>query len=60
MSQDSQTPGKKTWEKPEVRAIPLNTEEVLAVGCKMRYGSTRNLGDKNNCGIVQGCQQDGS
>jgi hypothetical protein len=58
MNQGNQTPVKKKWEKPEVRAIQLQAEEVLAVGCKMaRTGS--NFGNRF-CGIAQGCNQEGS
>ncbi len=49
---------RKKWEKPEVRVIELNAEEVMANGCKSYSGGwARN---STNCGLGVPCSVNGS
>ena len=58
MNKVPSAPEKKRWEKPQIRVILLNAEEVLAVGCKTTRLGVNVL--RRFCGIAQGCNQAGS
>ena len=51
-------PKRETWERPELVAIDLQAEQVLAVGCKNASGVAR-LGQPS-CGFASGCNVIGS
>lgn len=51
--------GKKPYKKPELRAIELVADEVLAVGCKVR-GGTSAFGNKSTCVSPTTCFSQGS
>jgi hypothetical protein len=55
---EANTPGKKPYEKPELRVIEMKEDEVLAVGCKMPAGPS-NFGQPS-CGIGGNCNVRGS
>ena len=52
------TPRRAPWERPELVAIDLQAEQVLAVGCKNASGVAR-LGQPS-CGFASGCNVIGS
>jgi hypothetical protein len=56
----SPEPGRtrEPWERPELVAIDLKAEQVLAVGCKNASGVAR-LGQPA-CGFASGCNTIGS
>lgn len=64
MSMDDGTtgpqPGRKRepWERPELVAIDLKAEQVLAVGCKNASGVNRM--SQPACGFASGCNTIGS
>jgi hypothetical protein len=49
---------REPWERPEIVAIDLQAEQVLAVGCKNASGVAR-LGQPS-CGFASGCNTIGS
>ncbi len=49
---------REPWERPELVAIDLKAEQVLAVGCKNASGVAR-LGQPS-CGFASGCNTIGS
>ena len=51
---------RKVYEKPRLRTINLEAEEVLAVGCKIASGGTTGIVDQPQCGINIGCATAGS
>jgi len=51
-------PKREPWERPELVAIDLQAEQVLAVGCKNASGVAR-LGQPA-CGFASGCNVIGS
>ncbi len=51
---------RKVYEKPRLRTINLEAEEVLAVGCKIAGGGTTAIGGKPFCGIDENCVLPGS
>ena len=63
MSLDKTTTTRKTYEKPLVRVIELNADEVLAVGCKTNGTATKALGNNfpiGTCYIPRKCLAVGS
>ena len=55
----TQPPGRsrRTYEKPRLRRIKLNADEVMAKGCKM---ATPSAGQQNTGCLAGGCNQNGS
>ena len=51
-------PTREPWVRPELVAIDLEAEQVLAVGCKNASGVAR-LGQPS-CGFASGCNSVGS
>jgi hypothetical protein len=50
---------KKTYVKPRLREIALETKQVMAGACKT-MGGTPAMMKRHHCGIQQGCMEDGS
>ncbi len=46
---------KKAYEKPKLRIIKLEAEEVLAAGCKTGEAMTLAIGGMPFCGIANNC-----
>ena len=49
---------REPYERPELVAIELEAEQVLAVGCKSASGVAR--GGQPSCGFASGCNAVGS
>lgn len=49
---------KLPYEKPTLRVIELDTEQVLAQGCKLEFGGS-NSGDPSSC-VGNFCAEAGS
>jgi hypothetical protein len=51
---------KQTYEKPTLRTIQLNADEVLAVGCKVAKGIRGFSNGLNSCAFPRTCYGNGS
>jgi hypothetical protein len=58
----SKAPGKKEYNKPELRTIKLAADEVLAVGCKLKKpdAGAPNFGNRKSCIVPRSCFAPGS